>query len=421
MSQYDKLSPGPLPRNSLIEKDIIDTQLNSAGVATASSGFRPRRKIILRDSVTLLVLIMSTVALYAITSFLFGSFSARRVELGRQFAVSGQQALNRGDAKQAIHDLRISLSYAPDQTNNRLLLAEALAQANHTEEARTYFLGLLDEQPADGFLNLQLARLARQRKETQAAIDYYRAAAVGNWTGDSIARRFRAQLELAEYLVGLGDLPSARAELLIASADAPDDPAVYTTLGDDFEQANDPTDALNLYQKAIRANPDESDALYKAGRVAYQLGEFSTAARLLSLARRTDVRTSLGDQDASEAERLLESSKRIQGLTLSSDLPTQDRIEHILRALTIAKARFEGCAQRFAGSPLPGELQGLESGWENAETVRSRRSSLEDPAQQQNMVSLIFATEEVTARLCGAPSGDDALLLQLANSSHGVH
>ncbi len=227
-------------------------------------------------------------------------------------------------------------------------------------------------------------------------------------------------MELAEYLIALGDLPSARAELLIASADAPDDPAIYTMLGENFERAKDPTDALNLYQKAIKRNPDASDALYKAGRVAYQVGEFSTAARLLSLARRTDIRTKLGDEDAKEAAQLLESSRRIQGLTLSADLPEPDRIEHILRALTIAKARFESCAGRFNDEQLPSDLQGLENGWNNVETVRSQRSSLEDAAQQQNMVSLIFSTEEVTARLCGAPSGDDALLLQLANSSRGV-
>lgn len=367
------------------------------------------------------MLILSTVTLYAITSFLFGSFSARRVELGREFAVSGQQALSKGNAEEAVHDLRISLSYAPDEMNNRLVLAEALAQAHHTEEARSYFLGLLDEQPADGFVNLQLARLTRQRKETQAAIGYYRAAAVGNWNGDSINERFHVQTELADYLIALGDLPSARAELLIASADAPDDAAIYTTLGESFERANDPTDALELYQKAIRVNPDASDAVYKAGRVAYQLGEFSTAARLLSLARRTDVRTKLGDEDAKEAEHLLESSRRIQGLTLSADLPTSDRVEHILRALTIAKARFESCAARPNASQWSSDLQGLENGWNNAEAVRSQRSLLEDAAQQQNMVNLIFTTEEVTARLCGAPSGDDALLLQLANSSRGVH
>ena len=73
------------------------------------------------------------------------------------------------------------------------------------------------------------------------------------------------QLELAEYLIALGDLPSARAELLIASADAPEDPAVYTTLGASFEQANDPTDALNLYQKAIKANPDELGCALQGG------------------------------------------------------------------------------------------------------------------------------------------------------------
>jgi hypothetical protein len=117
---------------------------------------------------------------------------------------------------------------------------------------------------------------------------------------------------------------------------------------------------------------------------------------------------------------LLQSSRRIQGLTLSADLPEQDRIVHILRALTIAKARFESCAGRFNDGQLPGDLQGLENGWNNAETVRAQRSLLEDAAQQQNMVSLIFETEEVTARLCGAPSGDDALLLQLANSSRGA-
>ena len=145
-------------------------------------------------------------ALYAITSFLFRSFSARRAALGQQFAASGQQALSRGDADKAIDDLRISLSYAPDEASNQLLLAEALAQAHHPEQARAYFLGLLDEQPADGFLNLQLAQLAGEHKDTQAAIRYYRAAAVGNWSGDARNKRFHAQLELADYLAQLGDL-----------------------------------------------------------------------------------------------------------------------------------------------------------------------------------------------------------------------
>jgi len=418
VSQYDKLVTGHSSAVFvLFEKDTIETQANSAGIATVRPGLRPRRKIFLRDSVTFLVLLLATVALYAITSFLFRSFSTRRIELGREFALSGQKALRNGDPTSAIQDLRASLEYAPDETGNRLLLAEALARANHLEEARSYFLGMLDAQPADGFLNLQLARLARQQKEANPAVDYYRAAAVGNWTGDSIRRRFHVQLELADYLIELGRLPSAQAELLIAAADAPEDATVATTLGERFERAGDPSDALHSYQKAIKLNPEDADALYKAGRVAYQMGEFSEAARLLSTARRESSAEKLSEENVREEETLLESARRIQDLTLSSELPARDRVEHLLRALPIARARFQGCAARFNGL-LPNDLQGLDRDWSSVQKVEDRKALLQDDSQQDALMKLIFETEEVTSRVCGEPSGDDALLLQLANAPH---
>ncbi len=195
--------------------------------------------------------------------------------MGRQFALSGQKALRQGAAEQAVHDLRLSLSYAPDEMGNRLLLAEALAQAHHPEQARSYFLGLLDEQPADGFLNLQLARLARQRKDAQAAIVYYRAAAVGNWSGNSLSERFHVQLELAQYLIELSDIPSARAELLIAVADAPEDVGVAVMLGQRFEQVKDLSQGLKFYEKALKLNPQDAEALDGARRVTDEIGEGS--------------------------------------------------------------------------------------------------------------------------------------------------
>lgn len=363
------------------------------------------------------MLTLSTVALYALTSFLFRSFSARQSQLAKQFAASGQQALNRGDAERAVSDFRSSLSYAPDDTTNRLLLAESLALSKHFEQARSYFLGLLDAQPADGFLNLQLARLARERKDSRGAIDYYRAAAVGNWSGDSLRERYTVQLELADYLLQLNDLPSARAELLIATADAPVDADVYTMLGEKFQQAKDPTDALNLYRKAIKANPSNAEAPYRAGRVAYQMGNFSQAAALLSMARRHSAEAKASEQNVREIDDLLHSARRIQELSLSSDVGPQDRIEHLLRALPIAKQRFDSCVAQSTGAPLPSDMQALQGGWNDADKLRFTRSSLQDQAEQENLTKLIFQTEEVTSRLCGAPSGDDALLLQLANSA----
>ncbi|HEV2576968.1 MAG TPA: tetratricopeptide repeat protein [Acidobacteriaceae bacterium] len=367
------------------------------------------------------MLILSTVALYALTSFLFRSFAARQAQLAKQFAASGQEALSRGDAERAVNDLRTSLSYAPDDMTNRLLLAESLARSNHPEQARSYFLGLLDAQPADGFLNLQLARLARERKDSHAAIDYYRAAAVGNWSGDSLRERYSVQFELAEYLIELNDLPSARAELLIATADAPAEGDVYTTLGKKFEQAKDPTDALNLYSKAIKANPADAEAPYRAGRVAYQMGDFSQAAELLSVARRRTAEAKTGEENVREIDDLLQSAKRIQELTLSADLSPQDYIEHLLRALPVAKQRFDSCVAQFNGSPLSSDMQMLQSGWSDVDKISLRRSSLQDATEQQNLTKLIFQTEQITSKFCGGPSGDDALLLQLANSSPGIH
>jgi tetratricopeptide (TPR) repeat protein len=259
-----------------LEKDIIDTHPNPAGLATAGSVLEPRRKIILRDSVTLLVLVLSTLALYAITSFLFQSFLARRVALGQEFAVSGQRALTRGDAEQAINDLRVSLAYAPDETSTQLLLAEALERAHHPAEAQAYFLNLLEEEPADGFLNLQLARLARQQRDTRSAIRYYRAAAVGNWNGDSLDERFHAQLELADYLLDVGDSRSARAELLVAAADAPPQDAMASTMiGQRFERTGDLSQALKYYKKALKLNSKDAEALAGARRVMEKIGEAS--------------------------------------------------------------------------------------------------------------------------------------------------
>jgi len=124
---------------------------------------------------------------------------------------------------------------------------------------------------------------------------------------------------------------------------------------------------------------------------------------------------------------------------LSSDLDPQVRVEHLLRALPIAKQRFDDCAahlnaaqvpdgtqaasgpQTAGGTQVPAALQGLQNEWNDADKIRFRRSLLQDPATQDNMTKLIFQTEEITSRVCGAPSGDDALLLQLANSSPEGH
>lgn len=378
-----------------------------------------RRSLLLRDSVIILSLVLAAIVLYGITAFLFGSFTSRRAELGRQFGESGKKLLARGESEQAIHDLRISLAYAPDDTYNQLLLAEALAQADHQDEARSYFLNLLDVQPADGFINLQLARLARRKNEAQPAIEYYRAAAVGNWNTAPLDARFQVQVELSNYLVAQHRLPAARAELLIAAADAPATTDASSELGDSFLRANDRTDAVNQYEKATKLNPQDIAVLLKTGRVLYQSGRYAEAYRVLSQVSSTRSSLKSSAAEPIELQTLMDKARRIQELTVGQDLPARDREQHLRRDLSIAEHRFAACRAKLdKGGELPAAMQSLDAEWQTAEPSARKHNALDSDMDETNLTKLVFDTEELTETLCGPPVGDDALLLVLANASN---
>jgi len=174
-----------------------------------------KRRLILRDALTFLSLTLITVVLLAVTLFLFHSFSTHRKELAQRWAARGQAAIAAGHPDQAIVALRTALSHAPGEQSYELLLAQALGDAGHTEEAYNYFLGLWETQPGNGLINLRLARLAANKNDMQAAINYYRAAIYGTWEGDAMLRRRGLRLELSRYLIAHHDLSSARSELLV--------------------------------------------------------------------------------------------------------------------------------------------------------------------------------------------------------------
>jgi hypothetical protein len=50
------------------------------------------------------------------------------------------------------------------------------------------------------------------------------------------------------------------------------------------------------------------------------------------------------------------------------------------------------------------------------DATANRAALLKDPLEQDANVKLIFDTEVQTSQICGAPTGDDALLLLLART-----
>jgi len=380
-----------------------------------------KRRLILRDALTFLSLALITAALFAVTLFLFHSFAEHRHELAQRWAARGQAAVVSGHPDQAIVALRTALSYTPGERSYELLLAQALGDAGHAEESYNYFLGLWETQPGDGFINLRLARLAANKNDMQAAINYYRAAIYGTWEGDEIVRRRDLRLELSRYLIAHHDLSSARSELLIAGGNAPDDVGLALTLAQLLERASAPYDALNYYQKVLAREPNNQQPLEAAGRLEYGFGNFEEAHRLLERARHEHDVIAPNQALSPGMQEILDTSKQVLSVAPSTTLPAKERVTRILKARDLAKKRFDSCnAQVSAAGGVPSPLQKLDARWMGKEATINRAALLNDLGEQDAVMRLVYGTETQTSKACGAPAGDDALLLMLAKSSERV-
>lgn len=383
-----------------------------------------RQQLVIHDGIAFLILLSATGVLFAITLFLFRSFSSHRADIAHQAGEDGRIALSEGRPHDAIADLRTALSYSPNEHSYELLLAQALAQDGHTEEAINYFLGLWDAQPGDGFINLQLARLERQRHNPQATIDYYRASIFGNWYGDGVVRRRDVRLELANYLIDQKQYTLAQTELLIAASNAPRIPGFSVALGDTLLRANDQAGALKQYQKAISEDPRDAVAYEAAGRLAYRMGDYIHARDWLEKALRESAGAAGNAAHPEEDDAtLLKNTERLLVLDPDSATTRSERIDRILTNRAIAKKRFDACLKQLTTSgtppiaPVPIALDTLSARWTSSASNATKPALMRDDSNADLARSLIKDTETTTAQFCGAPQGDDALLLLIAQ--HG--
>jgi tetratricopeptide (TPR) repeat protein len=367
-----------------------------------------RRKLFLRDSLTFFVLTLATIVLFVLTLLLFRSFTTHRADLAVRWATRGEAALKQGHPDQAVPALRTALIYAPETRSYQMMLAQALGDSGHAEEAANYFLNLWEAQPGDGVINLQLARLARRRDAKDEAIRYYRAAIFGNWGGEGVERRREARLELANYLIEQGNLAMAQTELLIAASNAPPGAGLEILFGDELVRAADPTDALLYYQKAIAQDPRNPAAYEKAGQLAYQMGDYGRARNWLEHAVRESGGTATG------AEALLKNTERLLVLSPAAARTDKDRITRLLDDKAIAKKHWNACVATLGKeTPLPA-VQSLGGRWTQADGISTRSALAADQSNEDALTGLINESEMLAADLCGTPTGDDALLLLLA-------
>jgi tetratricopeptide (TPR) repeat protein len=378
----------------------------------SSSISHSRRNLFLRDTLIFLGLTLVSLVLYGLTLALFRSFESHRADLAIYWSHRAKDELAHGRPDEAAASLRNAISFAPDDRQYELLLAEALAESGKTDQAMSYFMNLREVRPGDGFINLEIARLYRKKELTAQAVDYYHAAIFGDWRGDGTARRRSIRLELAEYLASIHEMAAARTELLIASANASNDPTVTMLLGNKFAALGDDGDALNAYKQVLHVDPDQPAALEAAGRISLQMGNYEAAHAFLGKAAQEPIQNK---ERKEQVLSLAEEAGRLEQLSISPNLPNRERAEHLFAAKSIAQKRFQACYDH-----LEEEIQATESiedlapRWKAAEHTTLRRLQ-DDEGLQESTLSLIDDTESITAKLCGAPTGDNAILLKLAS------
>jgi Flp pilus assembly protein TadD len=423
-----------------------------------------RRRLIFADTLSLVTLFAITALLAILTNYLYQSYASHQVALAARWLQRGDQALRDHKPQAAIDALSSALAYAPNDRSTAIKLAEALASAGRTQEATVYFNALLESQQGSGVINLQLARLAARQGNVSQAIDDFQRAIYGNWEGDGYVRRREVRLELVTYLIANHRLDQARSELLVASGNAPaDDISIQLEIARNMELAQDPSDAFHVYRTILHHHPSLREALDGAGRTAFQLGRYLEAK--LYLSRALELPATEADSDESAAEALQQSrdqlgeASRILAVYPSSRLKPAERDARILTARKLAVARLTTCmnakatapatpsaapapkvssnplqslASRFArqpskpagneaAAPPPVDpLQGLVERWRRLPSKVTLAELEKDPELAETQIQLIYDTELVTQQVCGAPTGDDALLLKIAQAPNQV-
>jgi predicted negative regulator of RcsB-dependent stress response len=386
-----------------------------------------------REATIIISLVAVGVVLFAVAWLLTRTFERRRDALARRWFNAGQQALSASQPQMAVADFRSALFYKDDDLY-RLRLAEALAQANYTNQAKAYLLNLWEERPGSSNINLELARIAAQQHNIADAMRYYHGAIFGVWDSDAIEHRLETRLELIRFLLQQNQTSSAYAEITsLAASIPPENPQMHTAAGDLFARTGDSANALTQYEMAMKNDPQSFAELSGAARAAFSSGKFRHAKQYLDAALREHP-------DDSAMTKLLEQTD----LVLASDplerhLPREQRAQRTLTAFNQSGVRLQQCGAAVWLSPSPAakrisnaadvnasagstnankaaqDLAPLATEWNNLRPSMNARSLSLNSDLLENAVDLVSRIEQATDKSCGPPAGLDWALLQLAN------
>ena len=348
------------------------------------------------------VSIAALIPFFVLTHTVVRRYRVSRQQLAAQWSARGQRDLTAAPAA-AVVDFETALSFGSDRGGDRLRLAEALIQAHEPVEARAQLLTLWTEQPGNGRINLELARLAAADGDVRQAVRYYHAAIDGSWTSGAASARREARLEAAKLLLANGEHFGAQSELIALIDDLPADANLITRVASLLADAGAPARAKALLDRALALDRHNSTAARLAGVLAFRDGDYRAARDYL---RASDASDADSQEMLAESEAVLTLDPYVRGLRRA------ERASRALKALDIASSRLQRCA---TGPNVPDDLRDRVT----AARKQSLRALTRDAEALDDVMSLVFDIEKLQDPACGSDAPQDRALRLIAGQRNG--
>ena len=242
----------------------------------------------------LIVVVAGVLGLFLVGGLLANHYYSARVQRAREAYESGIELVKQHRDADAVEAFRSALSQT-HRDEYREALGLALARLGRDVEARVYLGQVLQREPSNGPANLSMARLQRRTGDVAGAINSYRRAASGTWNQEDPQDRTDGVFEFVALLRQTGAQREAEAELLReadrvttidglvrvgqgldalgshrAAADvfkdviarAPRSTAGYRGLGESLTAQDNLVAALDVFDQALRLDPEDSVAMH---------------------------------------------------------------------------------------------------------------------------------------------------------------